>query len=281
LLSEQRYLPFGEVRSDVAGIDQTDLGYTSQRQVAGLGLMDYRARMYDPGLGRFVQADAISPDYSVPPGLNRFAYVNNDPIRYTDMSGHRLDEGCGSGSVCELPPPSSDDVTIKIPGFVIFEIHSPGTNPRMPRSEQQLIEAENWAALGAFLDLVEMGAAASLIDLIILEWFVSIVDIGVTWLACSNYGECGLSPQGTLILNQDMIITLTDFTLPLLLGGGFALPTAGMGFVPTFMITDIVTSMFSFGYDLSRITGQIPNFISIELPLPFYSENDLTIHVYP
>jgi RHS repeat-associated protein len=53
---------------------------------AGFGLMDYRARMYDPALGRFIQADSI-----VPPGvqgLDRYAYVNNDPVRYTDPSGH-------------------------------------------------------------------------------------------------------------------------------------------------------------------------------------------------
>jgi len=31
LLSEQRYLPFGQVRDDVGTITQTDFGYTSQR----------------------------------------------------------------------------------------------------------------------------------------------------------------------------------------------------------------------------------------------------------
>ncbi|MBM3152757.1 MAG: hypothetical protein FJZ96_11260 [Chloroflexi bacterium] len=53
LLSQQRYLPFGEVRADVGTITQTDFGYTSQRNVADLGLMDYRERFYSPvSLGR-------------------------------------------------------------------------------------------------------------------------------------------------------------------------------------------------------------------------------------
>ena len=81
-------MPFGEVRLDVAEIDQTDLGYTSQRQVAGLGLMDYRARMYDPGLGRFAQPDTIVPSLIIPQTLNRYTYAANNPIRYVDPDGH-------------------------------------------------------------------------------------------------------------------------------------------------------------------------------------------------
>jgi len=41
---------------------------------------------YDPQLGRFAQADTI-----IPPGvqgLDRYAYGNNSPLKYTDPSGH-------------------------------------------------------------------------------------------------------------------------------------------------------------------------------------------------
>jgi hypothetical protein len=54
LLSEQRYLPFGQVRTDAGTITQTDFGYTGQRSLDAqengysLGLMDYKARFYDP-----------------------------------------------------------------------------------------------------------------------------------------------------------------------------------------------------------------------------------------
>ena len=61
LISQQRYLPFGQVRTDTNPpfIAQTDLGYTGQRNLdaqgnASLGLMDYHARMYDAALGRFI-----------------------------------------------------------------------------------------------------------------------------------------------------------------------------------------------------------------------------------
>jgi len=56
VLSQQRYLPFGTVRTDVGTVTQTDFGYTFQRNLPALGLMDYHARFYDPvstvGLGR-------------------------------------------------------------------------------------------------------------------------------------------------------------------------------------------------------------------------------------
>lgn len=53
----------------------------------GFGLMFYNARWYDPYLGRFAQADTIIPG-SVQ-GLDRYAYVNNAPTRFTDPSGHK------------------------------------------------------------------------------------------------------------------------------------------------------------------------------------------------
>jgi RHS repeat-associated protein len=80
----------------------------------GFGLMFYVSRMYDPALGRFAQADSI-----VPPGVqgwDRYAAINNDPVRYTDPSGHiscdELPEGeCGVGT----PTPRPNDLS-NVPG---------------------------------------------------------------------------------------------------------------------------------------------------------------------
>ena len=93
LISEQRYLPFGQVREDVGSISQTDFGYTGQRDVAGLGLMDYHARFYSPYITRWTQPDSIIPGPSIPQLLNRYSYVNNNPIRNFDPSGHKICEG--------------------------------------------------------------------------------------------------------------------------------------------------------------------------------------------
>jgi hypothetical protein len=56
-----------------------------------LALHDYRARYYDPALGRFVQADTVVPEPGNPQALNRYAYVYNNPLKYTDPSGHWLE----------------------------------------------------------------------------------------------------------------------------------------------------------------------------------------------
>jgi hypothetical protein len=54
--------------------------------VSDFGLHFYNARWYDSLLGRFAQADTIIP--SGVQGLDRYAYVNNNPLAYTDPSGH-------------------------------------------------------------------------------------------------------------------------------------------------------------------------------------------------
>ena len=61
--------------------------------------MYYNARWYDPALGRFVQADTIIPQPGDPQSWDRYAYVENNPLRYTDPSGHY---GC-EDELCEDP----------------------------------------------------------------------------------------------------------------------------------------------------------------------------------
>ena len=55
--------------------------------------------MYDPQLGRFTSADTIVPGGVQ--GLDRYAYVNNSPLKYTDPSGHGADCGIGTGCVTD------------------------------------------------------------------------------------------------------------------------------------------------------------------------------------
>jgi hypothetical protein len=47
-----------------------------------------------PYINRFVSADTIVPGYTNPQSLNRYSYVLNNPLRYTDPTGHRA---CGDG----------------------------------------------------------------------------------------------------------------------------------------------------------------------------------------
>ncbi|MFC1986548.1 RHS repeat-associated core domain-containing protein, partial [Chloroflexota bacterium] len=56
------------------------------------GLYYYGARYYDVEIGRFISADTIVPDYTNPQALNRYSYVLNNPLKYTDPSGHQEED---------------------------------------------------------------------------------------------------------------------------------------------------------------------------------------------
>jgi hypothetical protein len=50
--------------------------------------MFYQARYYDPVIGRFTSADTVVPDPEYSQDYNRYSYVRNNPLRYTDPTGH-------------------------------------------------------------------------------------------------------------------------------------------------------------------------------------------------
>ena len=55
---------------------------------AEFGLYYYKARWYDPHLGRFSQPDSMVPDSGNPLDWDRYAYVRNNPQKYVDPNGH-------------------------------------------------------------------------------------------------------------------------------------------------------------------------------------------------
>ncbi|CAM2191519.1 conserved protein of unknown function [Paraburkholderia kururiensis] len=75
----QVYGAFGETSGTLA----SRFGYTGQQYLSPLGLYYYKARMYSPALGRFLQTDPIG----YKDDLNWYAYVGNNPINRTDPSG--------------------------------------------------------------------------------------------------------------------------------------------------------------------------------------------------
>ncbi len=83
------YAPYGEelIRS---GTGFTNYGFGGEWVSSSLeaGLIYLRARWYAPYLNQFIQPDTIVPHVGHPPSLNRYVYVNNNPINFTDPSGH-------------------------------------------------------------------------------------------------------------------------------------------------------------------------------------------------
>jgi RHS repeat-associated protein len=68
---------------------QTTRGYTSQEMLDSVCLIiNMNARIYDPSLGRFMSADSLIPDPTYSQSYNRYSYVLNNPLEYTDPTGH-------------------------------------------------------------------------------------------------------------------------------------------------------------------------------------------------
>ncbi|RMD65009.1 hypothetical protein D6833_03565, partial [Candidatus Parcubacteria bacterium] len=100
VVERSSFAPFGERRlanwrdpgSRFLTSSQTTRGYTGHEQLDEVGLIHMNGRVYDPELGRFLSPD---PNVQAPlnsQNLNRYSYVLNNPLSYTDPSGFFFDK---------------------------------------------------------------------------------------------------------------------------------------------------------------------------------------------
>jgi RHS repeat-associated protein len=90
------YDPYGVV-TQASGAGQSAYGYTGEQQDAS-GMVFLRARYYSPNDGRFQSRDTWGGDGNRPMSMNRWGYVEGNPINLTDPTGN---------SVCYEPLPTS------------------------------------------------------------------------------------------------------------------------------------------------------------------------------
>jgi RHS repeat-associated protein len=99
------YLPFGGYRPGSAPTQTiTDRDFTGQRENMELGLLYYNARFYAPTLGRFISADTIILNPANPQSYNRYSYVLNRALNFTDPTGHKE---CNEQNGCDDPVPAA------------------------------------------------------------------------------------------------------------------------------------------------------------------------------
>jgi len=89
----------------LAGLTILDRGYTGHEHLQAIGLIHMNGRLYDPKLHRFLQPDNNIQDPYNTQNYNRYGYVLNNPLKYTDPSGESFEfpgggspQGGGSGS---------------------------------------------------------------------------------------------------------------------------------------------------------------------------------------
>lgn len=96
LLQELSYDAWGRLRnpdtheayaSDSIPTPILGRGYTGHRHIAGIGLIDMNARLYDPMLGRFLSPDPHIQSPDCPQNYNRYTYCLNNPLKYVDILG--------------------------------------------------------------------------------------------------------------------------------------------------------------------------------------------------
>ncbi len=103
-MGELRYKPYGETRSEW-GVTPTGRRFTGQLEDSYIKLYQMGARWYDSDLGRWISPDSIVPQAGNPQDLNRYSYTRNNPLKYTDPSGHRPCNDTDENGRCIPEPP--------------------------------------------------------------------------------------------------------------------------------------------------------------------------------
>ena len=78
------YTAFGE---QMGSVKVSGFSYNAEAFDAATGMLNLRARQYEPALGRFSAKDFIKGNAFTPLSLNRYSYGINSPIIHTDPSG--------------------------------------------------------------------------------------------------------------------------------------------------------------------------------------------------
>ena len=83
------YDDFGNTTVTSGGDLDNEICYTGQIYDKSSGLYYYNARFYDPENARFLTQDTYRGEATQPDTLHLYAYCANNPINYTDPSGHK------------------------------------------------------------------------------------------------------------------------------------------------------------------------------------------------
>jgi len=86
-VTHHAYGPWGSPQPGSLPASSDQRGFTSHEHLSELGLIHMNGRLFDPALGRFLQADPLIQAPYNAQSHNRYAYVCDNPLSFTDPSG--------------------------------------------------------------------------------------------------------------------------------------------------------------------------------------------------
>jgi len=137
--------------------------FTGHETVPGVGLVNMNGRIYDPAIGRFLSPDPNVQYVADLQSYNRYSYVLNNPLRYTDPTGYFLDSagelfgyiaGIAAVSVCAVA--SGGACAIAYIGLIAYSSTTMALNGA---SFDQIVEMQGVSILAGLAGGAAVGAA--------------------------------------------------------------------------------------------------------------------------
>jgi RHS repeat-associated protein len=98
IAAQYTYDAWGNILSQTGSMASINpFRYSGYRYDEATGLYYLMARYYDASVGRFISRDSFNGISNDPLRLNQYAYCTNNPVNYSDPSGHWYVQGWGWG----------------------------------------------------------------------------------------------------------------------------------------------------------------------------------------
>jgi len=209
------YKPFGITTA--TGTNPNRFRYTGREWDSETNLYYYRARYYDPAIGRFVSEDPTG----FKAGINYYRYVRNNPVNLTDPTGLYTLKG--------FPPAQAAQMTIAI-GQLAAKLRSDPCciDPKLRDRVLNLIQPFNYGSGVTFVYKPTLPASPG---------YVTCAQVGSGWEFLTNTveisdaalnGTCGCPLPGTL-LHETVDLTWSNWFGPAPEGGAYGAGSACFG----------------------------------------------------